>query len=129
MIKIMSIFANITKVNAKDCIDSNNKRIFIVDEGMAGKSIGKQGSNIKRLEEILKKRIKIVEYNKEPTKFIQNLVYPCKIKEIVSNDDVYTMTPIDNYTRGLLIGRNAINLRENEEIIKRYFKIKELKVV
>jgi transcription termination/antitermination protein NusA len=129
MIKIMSIFTNITSVNAKDCIESNNKMIFIVDENMAGKAIGKQGINIKKLEAKIKKKVKIVEYNKDVIRFIQNLIYPYKAKDIVMEDNIYTITPIDNYTRGLLIGRNAINLNENENIIKRYFNIKKIKVV
>ena len=32
-------------------------------------------------------------------------------------------------TNGLIIGRNAQNLRELENVVNRYFKIKEIKVV
>jgi len=35
---------------------------------------------------------------------------------------------LDLKTRGLLIGRNAAHLRSYEEIMKRYFPVKELKV-
>lgn len=125
----MSIFGNTTKTSARDCIDINNKMIFIVEQGMAGKAIGKQGINIKKLEQKFKKKIKIAEYNPDPKKFMENIIYPCKAKEITEEDNVYTIVPVDSYTRGLLIGRNAVNLRENESIIKRYFNIKELKVI
>jgi len=39
------------------------------------------------------------------------------------------ITPPDTQTRGYLIGREAVNLRGFEEIVKRYFEIKEIKVV
>ena len=69
-----------------------------------------------------------MEYNSDTNKFIRNVVYPAKIKEIAVEDDVYEITPFDSFNRGLLIGRNAVNLRKFESIIKRYFPIKELKV-
>jgi len=126
----MSIFTNITKTTLKDCVDSDSKILFIVSEGQAGKAIGKQGVNVKKLEEKFKKKVKITEFSQDPIQFIKNLVYPSKVKEIIRDeDDVYTITPVDSFTRGLLIGRSAVHLREYENIIKRYFNIKELKVV
>jgi len=129
IIKFMSMFTSITHTDLKDCIDSSNKILFIVDEKQAGKAIGKQGINVKKLEQKFKKKIKIVEYNQDPVKFIKNLIYPSKIKDIVEEDGVYTITPVDSFTRGVIIGRSASNLREFESIIKRYFEIKEIKVV
>jgi len=130
IIKFMSIFTNITHTSLRDCVDSNNKMVFIVEENQAGKAIGKGGINVKKLEQKFKKKIKIVEHSKDPIQFIKNLVYPNKVKEITCDEDeVYTITPVDSFTRGMLIGRSASNLREYEDIVKRYFKIKELKVV
>ncbi len=129
IIKFMSIFANITHTDLRDCIETDNKLIFIVGENQVGKAIGKKGINVKKLEEKFKKKIKIIEYSKDPVQFIKNVVYPSKIKEIVCENNVYTITPMDSYTRGLLIGRNAINLREYENIVRRYFEIKEIKVI
>lgn len=125
---IMSMFGNITKTSLKDCIESEGKLIFIVPEGMAGKAIGKQGANIKTLENRFKKRVRVIEYNNNLETFIANVVYPSKIKEIQNTEDVWTIIPADSYQRGILIGRNAVNLRESESIVKRYFTIKELKV-
>lgn len=129
IMKFMSIFNQVTKVDLKDCIEGNNKIIFIVSENNAGKAIGKKGINVQTLEKKLGKKIKIIEYNKDPIQFIKNTIHPNKAKEIVFENDTYVITPMDSQTRGMLIGRNAVNLRENEKIIMRYFKFKELKVV
>lgn len=125
----MSIFTDITKTTLKDCVDSDSKILFVVSENQAGKAIGKRGINVKKLEEKFKKKIKITEFSQDPIQFIKNLVHPSKIKGITCDDDIYTITPVDSFTRGLLIGRNAVHLREYENITKRYFNIKELKVV
>ena len=40
-----------------------DKLIFIVDEGQMAKAIGKHGANVKRLSNMLKRDLKIVEFN------------------------------------------------------------------
>lgn len=128
LIKFMSLFSSVTHVTARDCIPSESRLIFIVNEGEVGKAIGKQGANIKQLEQKLKTRIRIIEHNPDCRTFIKNTVYPLKVREIQEEDGIYSIVPIDSHTRGMLIGRNAANLREYETIIKRYFPIRELKV-
>ena len=129
IIKFMSLFNQVTRVDLKDCIDNPNKMIFIVGTGNAGKAIGKKGINVQKLEKKLGKKVKIIEYNENPLTFIKNTIHPNKARDIVCENDTYIITPMDTQTRGMLIGRNAVNLREYEKIIMRYFKFKELKVV
>jgi transcription termination/antitermination protein NusA len=129
IIKYMSIFTNVTNTDLKDCIDTKGRLIFIVDENQIGKAIGKQGINVRKLEDRLKRKIKIIEYSKDAIQFIKNVVYPNKVRDIENQDNTYMITPMDSFNRGLLIGRNAVNLREYESIVKRYFEIKELRVV
>ncbi|MBW2994362.1 NusA-like transcription termination signal-binding factor [Candidatus Woesearchaeota archaeon] len=126
--KFMSLFETITRAKIKDCIIKETLVMFIVQPNEVGKAVGPKGANVKKLERILKKRVKIVEFASEPVNFIKNLVHPLQVTEITEEDGVYTMTPQDLKTRGLLIGRNASHLRAYEEIMKRYFPIKELKV-
>ena len=128
LIKIMSLFEKITKARLKDCITQDNQMIFVVQPNEIAKAIGPKGKNVKKLENMLKKRVKVVEYNQEPATFIKRLVHPLQVREIVEEDGVYTITAVDLKTRGMLIGRNASYLRAFENIVKRYFPIKELKV-
>lgn len=126
--KFMSLFENITRAKLKDCIIKENMILFIVQPNEISKAIGSKGVNVRKLERILNKRVKIVEFASEPVNFIKNLIHPLQVREINEEDGVYTLTPLDLKTRGLLIGRNASHLRAYEEIMKRYFPIKELKV-
>jgi transcription termination/antitermination protein NusA len=128
LISYLSSFQNITRVSSKDCIDDNGKLIFIVDEILLSKAIGKEGVNVKKLEKSLNRKIKIVGFNPNLLHFVKNVIYPSKVKEIIQENDIITITAPDTITRGHLIGRNAQQLRSTESIIKRYFDIKEIKV-
>jgi len=127
--KFMSLFESITRAKLKDCIVRENFILFIVHPGEIGKAVGSKGSNVRKLERAINKKVKIVEFSPEPVNFIKNLIHPLQVKEITEDEGIYTLTPLDLKTRGMLIGRNASNLRAYEDIVKRYFPVKELKVV
>ena len=128
-IKFISMFESLTHSQIRDCIIRKEEIVFVVAEGDIGKAIGKAGKNIKQLEKVLKKRVKVVEYSPDLIRFINSLVSPLKLQEVAVEGDTVYMVPSDNVTRGLLIGRGAENLRGFEAIAKRYFPIKEIRVV
>jgi N utilization substance protein A len=126
----ISIFENLTGTKVKDCIPVEGLVTFIVQPNEIAKAIGKGGGNARRIEGVLKRKIKIVEFDPELTKFIRNLVYPLEVGEIVPGDNgIVTVRGRDTTTKSMLIGRNAGNLRATEAIVKRYFDIAEIKVV
>jgi len=125
----IALFERMSGAHVKDCIPNEEQIVFIVNEGEIAKAIGKGGRNIRDLEHMLKKRVKVIEFNLDLTLFIQNVVAPIELREVRAEDDVYFMDAKDLKSRGLLIGRGASNLRFFESIVKRYFPIKELRVV
>ena len=130
LMKFMSLFENITQAKLKDCfVDDFKQTIFVVVEGQIGKAIGKKGSNVKRIESMLNKRIKIVEFSQDMIQFVKNIIYPIQAKEIAEEEGIITITPAETKSRGFLIGRGAANLRNYEKIVKRYFDISEIKVI
>ena len=75
--KIISLFESLTGAKLKDCI-ANDKVMFIVQESEMGKAIGKKGSNIKRIEGLLKKSVRLVGVNDDVCKFFANIIYSLK---------------------------------------------------
>lgn len=128
VMKYMSLFDTITKASLKDCI-VDHAVIFVVNEGEISKAIGKQGINVRKIENIIQKRVKIVEYSLDIASFIKNLIYPLTVKEVTEENGIITLVPSDSKTRGMLIGRGAMHLRSYETVVKRYFPINEIKVV
>ncbi len=127
-IKIMSLFQMLTKANLKDCFAENDSLVFVVLPGEMGRAIGKNASNVRRISEMLKRKIKIVEFNENVIEFIKNLIHPLQLMNIEESEGIITLTAVDSKTRGMLIGRAAENLRRLESQVKRYFPINEIKV-
>ena len=128
LMKFMSLFESLTRAKLKDCFDVNETLVFVVDEGEIGKAIGKHAVNVKRIESMIKKKIRIIEFNPVMLEFVKSVVYPLQLKDLREEEGVVMMAAVDSNTRGLLIGRSAQNLRFFESIIKRFFDVKELKV-
>ncbi|MFA5142443.1 MAG: NusA-like transcription termination signal-binding factor [Candidatus Woesearchaeota archaeon] len=128
LIKLISLFESVTHASVEDAFEFNDLQYFIIKEGDMGKAIGKNGSNYKRVEAILKRSIKVIEHSPNMETFIKNISYPYKIAKIEVGPEKITITAPDARTRGMLIGRGASNLRAMEEMVKRYFPIEEIRV-
>ncbi|MEA3430003.1 MAG: NusA-like transcription termination signal-binding factor [Nanoarchaeota archaeon] len=129
IIKFISLFENITRSKVKDCFEQEERLVFVVQEGEIGKAIGKKAVNVKRIETMIKKKIRIIEFNQDMIEFIKRVIFPIKARNIEHKDNTITITSPDSNSRGLLIGKNAKVLRNNESIVKRYFELDEIKVV
>ena len=127
--RLISLFQNITKATARDCLDDEkkNKIIFVVSEGKMGLAIGKGGSNIKSLQNILKRDIELIEYFDDPIKFLKNILNPKFVNEIkldVRSDGSSQATVIvDHGKKGLVVGRAGCNAEKARLFAKRYFNI------
>jgi N utilization substance protein A len=127
----MSLFEKITRAKVKDCFfdQVQDRMVFVVQPGQLWKALGPKGANVKKLEKSLNRKIKIVEFNPNKLQFIRNMVFPLKIKGISEENSVVTLEGEDKQTKGLLIGRNASNLRNLEQNMRRYFELEEIKVI
>jgi NusA-like KH domain protein len=129
MLKIINLFENVTRARVKDAFYLRDVLTFVVFEGDMFKALGKSLSNLHKIGDMLQKKVKIVEYNTDLIKFLTNLLYPYKVREIVQEGKIITIKDDDTKTKGLIIGAKAQNLRAYEGIVKKYFDIEEIKVV
>jgi len=122
LLKIMFLFEKVTRTKLKDCFyDDKEILTFVVDQPQIGKAIGKNASNVKKLKDLLKKNIKIVAYNDNIIRFVENLIYPIKAQVRKEGNDII-IGGKDTKTKGILIGRNRSNLENLKSITKKYFK-------
>ena len=126
--KLITFFESMTGAKVKDCI-INDKVIFVIEENNMGKAIGKNGINIKKMENALKKRIKLVEFSNDVLQFVKNFVYPIELQDVRQDDGTVIIHGKDTTTRAMLIGRERHNIHYLHKIISRYFDVKEIKVV
>jgi len=129
LMKIISIFESATGARLKDAISAEGSLILIVQEGDMGRAIGKNGSNIRKMENLLKKKIKVAEFSSDTSRFAENLMMPLQAKNIEVLDGVISIYCNDTKTRAMLIGRERSNINFITGILRRYFEVKEVKVL
>jgi len=127
--KTMTVFSSVTGVHAKDIMKTDKLVTFVVDPGTLGRVLGKNAVNIRRLEGLLNRKIKIVEFNPSVDKFVANLILPMRAKQIVHENNCVIITGPDTQTKAKLIGRESSNLKQIKETVNRYFQIEDIKVV
>src|SRR3989338_5905990 len=126
LMKCISLFESLTRVQAKDCISQDPGLLFIVDPLDIGKAIGKNGFHAKKMEHLVKEKVRIVAFDEQKTQFLRNLLFPLNAFDVIEEGDILKIKA-DNYTtRGLIIGRNASGLRSLEKIMQRFFTVKEI---
>ena len=114
-IRLISLFQNVTKTTARDCLDDEkqNKIIFVVNEGKMGLAIGKGGSNIKSLQNILKRNVELVEHFDDPIKFLKNILNPKFVNEVKldtkQDGSSQAIVIVDQGNKGLVVGREGRN--------------------
>ena len=127
--RLISLFQNVTKATARDCLDDEkqDRVIFVVNEGKMGLAIGKGGSNIKSLQNILKRNVELVEHFDDPIKFLKNILNPKFVKEVKLDTNAdgssRAIVIVDHGKKGLVVGREGRNAEKARLFAKRYFNI------
>ncbi|MBI2673049.1 NusA-like transcription termination signal-binding factor [Candidatus Woesearchaeota archaeon] len=123
IIGYINVFETLTRTTVKDCFIDNSELVFMVSEGEAGRAIGKHGANIQRLSQMLNKKIKVIEFNKDVLKFINNLIYPANGNVYKSEEKTVSIQAKDTRDRAILIGRDRKNLKNLQNIVSKYFDV------
>ncbi|MFH1972724.1 MAG: NusA-like transcription termination signal-binding factor [archaeon] len=124
IIGFINVFERTTNASVKDCFKEEEGLVFVVQPGQVGKAIGKQGSNIRKLGALFKKRIRIIEFNPIPEKFFLSLIYPNRPKKVNVEEDILKVVCEDNKQKGQIFGRDRSNLKKVQDIFNKYFKLK-----
>ena len=125
---LMNLFESMTHAKVKDCI-ADDKIILVLEEGEMGKAIGKNGANIRMMENKLKKKIKLVAFSNDVSQFVRNVLHPIEVLNVENKDGHIVIQGKDTGTKSMIIGRNHQNLNHLHELTKRYFDVKEINVV
>ena len=124
-IGLINTFEKKTHVNVQDCVFDEKNIYFLVEFGKAGMAIGKNGKNIKGMQRIFKKNVKVFEYSEKPKKIIKNMIPTCNSIEIEDGKATVKISPSD---KGKIIGRMGSNIKKIRELIERNSDIKKLEV-
>lgn len=131
-IRYIGIFESITGAGVKDCVVNSeaNKVILVVKKGDMGLAIGKGGSNITKVKDMIRKDIEVVEHSTDAKEFIENLFRPAEIKsvELLTDDDGKSCAYVAVLTKqkGIAIGKNGERIKKVKLLVKRNLSIDDV---
>jgi transcription termination/antitermination protein NusA len=134
-LRLMSLFQSITTATARDCIvdDKMERVIFVVNKGHMGLAIGKGGTTIRQLQNVVAKKVELVEYSDDPSEFIRNILNSDMINEVKINERVdgtmHAIVSVDAKKKGVVVGREGRNAEKARLLAKRYFQISNVLIV
>ena len=74
--RYLNAFSTLTGVSALDCFNFNGEIVYVVEPGKISVAVGKGGSNIRKVENLLNKRVRLIEYSNDPITFVRNIMFP-----------------------------------------------------
>lgn len=134
-LRLMSLFQNITGAVARDCIvdEKMDRVIFIVNKGQMGLAIGKGGSTIKQLQNVVSRKVELVEYSDDPIEFLRNVLNSEMINEIKISDRLdgskQAVVVVDSRKKGVVVGKEGRNAEKARLLARRYFQITNVMIV
>lgn len=134
-LRLLSLFQSVTSATARDCIvdEKMDRVIFVVNKGQMGLAIGKGGSTIKQLQNVVAKKIELVEYSDDPAEFIRNMLNADMVNEVRISDrpdgTKQAVVMVDQRKKGAVVGREGRNAEKARLLAKRYFQITNVQIV
>lgn len=134
-LRLMSLFQSITSATARDCIvdEKMDRVIFVVNKGQMGLAIGKGGSTIKQLQNVIAKKIELVEFSDDAAEFIRNMLNAEMVNDVRISDrpdgTKQAVVTVDQRKKGAVVGREGRNAEKARLLAKRYFQITNVQIV
>ena len=123
-LRYIALFEQITRANAIDCMDTEDKLVFVVEKGQGNIAVGKKGEHVIKLKEKTGKNIQVVEYSEDPEQFVKNVFHIYNPQKVV----IEQRGNIDPKLKGRAIGKAGKNLRIARDIVNRHHEIQSISV-
>ena len=134
-LRLMSLFQSVTSVTARDCVvdDKMDRVIFIISKNQMGLAIGKGGATIKQLQNVVARKVELVEYSDDASEFIGNVLNSDMIKEIRIDERTdgtkQAIVVVDAKKKGIVVGREGRNAEKARLLARRYFQISSVFII
>ncbi|HTY47320.1 MAG TPA: NusA-like transcription termination signal-binding factor [Methanomassiliicoccales archaeon] len=130
-LRYITLFENITKTHVRDCMETEDKLVFVVDPGQANRAVGKAGEHVIRMKNTTGKNIQVVEYSDDPETFIKNVFYNYSVQSVVLENRgtiVHATVTVDPKVKGRAIGKNGRNLKIARDLVSRHHNVQSIVV-
>jgi N utilization substance protein A len=127
----INMASKITKTDVLDCMIAEDKLVFIIRKGQLGAAIGVKARNLEKLRRLFKKSIKLVEFDEDKKKFIENLCKPYDIKEVAfegEGENTVAKIEVSPSDKSKIIGKSGRNIEVIRKLASRHHSIKDVQI-
>ncbi|MCK5449594.1 KH domain-containing protein [Candidatus Pacearchaeota archaeon] len=139
LMRYINLFGKITKVPTTKCFVYNNQIVFVVPKAQVSMAIGKNAENVKKLNDILRRKIKVVAMpifdsssvnggGGEIGKFIEAVVSPVEFNRVELKENTLVVNA-GRQSKATLIGRGRQREKELSDVLRNFFGISKLRIV
>lgn len=121
--RYINLLSKISRVSTNKCFLYNNTIIFAVPRSMMSQAIGASAKNIKSMQTVFDKKVKIVvqpNNSRDAEIFVRAIVDPVQFKSLEEKDDSFILNA-GSQSKAALIGRNRRRLLELNQIMEDCF--------
>jgi N utilization substance protein A len=117
------LFEERTGARVKDCLEAEDKLVYLVYPGEIHKAVGPGGAVVERLKEMLKKEIQVIEYSDDAEVLVRNVFFafsPQKVDFAPKGKGRHATVTVDPAWKARAIGKAGKNLKIARAIVMRH---------
>ncbi len=129
--RYINILDSASKVKTSKCFVYNGTIIFAVPEHLVSKAIGQNAINIRRIQDKLGKKVRIISEASginDAHRFVLDVVNPVRFKSLDIQENMIIINSGNTHNKASLIGRNKKRLEELSKITESTFNM-QLKII
>ena len=129
--RYINLLDKVSNVKTSKCFVHNNVIFFAVKRSAVSRAIGPSASNIRKIQEKIGKKIKVISENEgidDIKRFIGDIVAPVKAKSFEIKEGCVVITAGNNQNKASLIGRNKRRFLELKKIVHDTYNL-DLKII
>jgi len=132
LMRYINLFSRISNVHTTKVFVYNNVIVFAVPRPLVSKAVGRDGVNVKKLGETLRRKIKVISIANEESRedikrFVSDIVSPITFNKLEFKDGGIVISA-GRQSKAALIGRGRIREKELSEILRNFFKIQKVRI-
>ena len=131
LMRYINLFSKIARVPTMNCFVYNNMIIFGVPASKVSQAVGKNGANVKKLSETLRRKIKVIEMplgKEKLDKFVFDITSPVEFTKIEVKNNVALISAA-RVSKAALIGRGRQREQELAGILNKVFGIGGVRII
>jgi N utilization substance protein A len=134
--RYIALFEDETGATVRDCVvfegdeGGDGRVVFLIAAGEMGQAVGPGGRRVRRVEERLGRRVKLVEDADTAEAFVANALAPAAVRHVTVSEQgdrvAYAEVLADD--RGAAIGRNGRNIETARALARRHHDVDDIQL-